>query len=295
MKHYLNAFAFAAAALILSGCANHLEDVVRETPENTRTPLENQYILTMDREIPDSSSFKITMEQVEKVKVTVHQVRKQSSLYTPYSGWRECYEFFAGLGLFPVAIVSNVFSVITFGMFPFEWSREVTKYSIDGMNPCMNFESRSRMEEIPTKTERTLVDSYTETKRRPLSEEWLIVRFGSDSYQRIRTDRVGQAEVELLSIHLEKNKPVTARHLDVFLEKGNVKCKSIPMSRKLLTRISNARRAMMKYYSVPSGAELAACVKKLEDLSFESLALQLEETELNKHPDYRAAFEKAVK
>ena len=295
MKQCLNVLTVAAAVLFFSGCANHLEDVVRETPENTRTPVENQYILTMDREIPDSSSFRITLEQVEKVKVTVYQVRKQSALYTPYSGWRECYEFFAGIGLFPVAIVSNVFSVITFGMFPFEWSREVTKYSIDGMNPCMNFESRSRMEEIPTKVERSQVDSYTETKRKPLSDEWLIVRLGSDSYQRIRTNRVGQAEIELLSINLEKNKPVTARHLDVFLEKGNVKCKSIPMSRKLLTRISNARKAMMKYYSAPGGAELAHCIKKLEDLAFESLALQLEEAELKKHPNFRSAFEEAVK
>lgn len=295
MKRHLNVFTAAAVVLILAGCANHLEDVVREIPENTRTPLENQYILNMDREIPDSSTFKITLEQVEKVKVTVHQVRKQSSFYTPYSGWRESYEFFAGLGLFPVAIVANVFSVFTFGMFPFEWSREVTKYSIDGMNPCMNFESRSRMEEIPTKVERILVDSYTETKRKPLSEEWLIVKIGSDSYQRVRTNRVGQAEIELLSINLEKTKPVTARHLDIFLEKGNVKIKSIPMSRKLITRIANARRAMMKYYSVPNGAELAACIKRLEDLSFEGLALELEESELRKHPDFRAAFEAAVK
>lgn len=295
MRPHLGAILTAVAVMILSGCANHIEDVVRETPENTRVPEENQYIIKMDKEIPDSSSFRVSLEEVEKVKVTVHQVRKLSSLYTPYSGWRESYEFFAGLGLFPVAIVSNVFSVITFGMFPFEWSKEVTKYSIDGMNPCMNFETRSRMEEIPTKVERTLVDSYTETKRRPVAEQWLIVRFGSDSYLRVRTDRVGQAEIELLSIDLEKSKPVTSRHLEVFLEKNNVKCKSIPLSRKLLSRIASARRAMMKYYSAPNGKELASCVKKLEDLSFEGLALQLEEAELKKHPDFRSVFEEAVK
>lgn len=295
MKQHLNALTVAAAVLILSGCANHIEDVVRETPENTRQVIENQYILTSDREIPDSSPFQITLEQVEKVKVTVHHVRKQSSLYTPYSGWRESYEFFAGLGLFPVAIISNVFSAITFGMFPFRWSAEVTKYSIDGMNPCMNFESRSRMEEIPTKVERSLVDSYTETKRKPLSNEWLIMKFGSNSYRRVCTNKVGQAEIELLSIDLEKTKPITSRYLDVTLEKNNIKCKSIPMTHKLLRRISNARRAMMKYYSSPDGTKLADCVNRLEELSFESLALQLEEAELKKHPDFRSAFEEAVK
>ena len=295
MKHFLNVTIAAVAILAAAGCANHIEDVVRETPENTRNVIETQYILTSDREIPDSSPFRITLEQVEKVKVTVHQVRKQSSLYTPYSGWRESYEFLAGLGLFPVAIISNVFSAVTFGMFPFSWSAEVTKYSIDGMNPCMNFESRSRMEEIPIKVERSLVDSYMETKRKPLSGEWMVVKFGNDSYRRIRTDKVGQAEIELLSIDLEKTKPITSRYLDVTLEKNNVKCKSIPMTHKLLRRISNARKAMIKYYSSPDGAKLAVCVNRLEELSFEGLALQLEEAELKKHPDFRSSFEDAVK
>ena len=295
MKHFLNVTIAAVAILAAAGCANHIEDVVRETPENTRNVIETQYILTSDREIPDSSPFRITLEQVEMVKVTVHQVRKQSSLYTPYSGWRESYEFLAGLGLFPVAVISNVFSAVTFGMFPFSWSAEVTKYSIDGMNPCMNFESRSRMEEIPIKVERSLVDSYMETKRKPLSGEWIVVKFGNDSYRRIHTDKVGQAEIELLSIDLEKSKPITSRYLDVTLEKNNVKCKSIPMTHKLLRRISNARKAMIKYYSSPDGEKLAVCVNRLEELSFEGLALQLEEAELKKHPDFRSAFDEAVK
>ena len=151
------------------------------------------------------------------------------------------------------------------------------------------------MEEIPTKVERSLVDSYTETRRKPLSNEWLIVKFGSNSYRRVCTDKVGQAEIELLSIDLEKTKPIASRYLDVTLEKNNVKCKSIPITHKLLRRISNARKAMMKYYSSPDGAKLADCVNRLEELSFEGLALQLEEAELKKHPDFHSAFEDAVK
>ena len=42
MKQRLNVLTAAAAVLILSGCANHIEDVVRETPENTRNVIENQ-------------------------------------------------------------------------------------------------------------------------------------------------------------------------------------------------------------------------------------------------------------
>ena len=292
MKRYIWA---AALLLAAAGCANHLEDVTKETPENTRTVLGLQYVLAMDKEIPDSASFKVSVEQVENIQVTVHQVRKVSALYTPYQGWRESYEILSGICLFPVALVSHVFSAVSFGMFPFSWSADVLKYSLDGMNPCMNFESRSRVEEIPLKVERTRVDSYKETKRRPLANEYLVVRPESDSYWRVKTNELGQAEIVLLSTDIEKSKSLTSRHLDIYLEKGNVKFKTIPMSRRLLVRLNLARKAMMKYYSVPGGAQLAECVKKLEELSFENLAYQLEESELKKHPEYKAAFDKAVK
>ncbi|MBQ6353237.1 MAG: hypothetical protein IJJ28_08215 [Lentisphaeria bacterium] len=295
-QHQIPIFSAAlAAAMFFSGCANHLEDITKEIPENSRSVLGRQYVITMDKEIPDSSSFKIKVDEMENVQVTVYQVRRNSSLYTPYEGWRESYEFLAGLGLFPVAVVSNIFSVFTFGMFPFAWSGTVTKYSFDGMNPCMNFESRDRVEEIPAKVERALVDSYTESKQKPLAEENLIVRAGGDAYWRVRTDKLGRAEIVLLSTDLEKSKPVTSRHLDIYLEKDNAKCKTVPMSRRLLGRLADARRAMIKYYSAPNGEGLATCVKKLEELSFEDLAFRLEEDELGKHPDFRAAFDRAVK
>ncbi|MBQ9502620.1 MAG: hypothetical protein IJU70_10730, partial [Lentisphaeria bacterium] len=131
----------AVLAVLLTGCANHLEDVTKESPENARTVQSLQYVVKMDQEVPASSSFTVTLERIENAQITVYQVRKVYSLTTPYEGWRESYEFLAGLGLFPVAVVSNVLSVFTFGMFPFSWSTEVTKYSFDGMNPCMNFES----------------------------------------------------------------------------------------------------------------------------------------------------------
>lgn len=285
----------AAGLLLAAGCANHLEDVTKETPENSRSVLGTQYVLTMDKEIPDSSSFRVTVDKVEEVQVTVDQVRKVSALYTPYQGWRESYEVLSGICLFPVALVSHVFSALSFGMFPFSWSAAVLKYSFDGMNPCMNFESRARAEEQPLKVERTRIDSYKETKRYPLANEYLVIRPGADAYWRVKTNDLGQAEIVLLSIDTEKSRTLTSRHLDVYLEKGNVKCKTIPMSRKLLMRLSQGRKAMLKYYSVPGGTQLAECVKKLEDLSLENLAYQLEERELKRHPEFRAAFEKAVR
>ena len=289
------ASAALAAALVFAGCANHIEDITKEIPENTRTELERQYVIKTDKEIPDSASFKITLEEMESVRVTVYQVRRDSSLYTPYEGWRESYEVLAGVCMFPVAIVSNVLSVFTFGMFPFAWSGAVTKYSFDGMNPCMNFESRGRVEEIPAKVERTQVDSYTESKQTPVANEWLVIRPGSDSFWRVRTDNLGQAEIVLLSTDPDQFKNISSRYLDIYLEKNNIKCKTVPMSRRLLGRLADARKAMLKYYSAPSGASLAACVKELEALSFEGVAFQLEDGELKKHPELREEFEKVVR
>ncbi len=53
-----------AAALLLAGCANHHEDITKEIPENTRNVLESQYVITMDKEIPDSSSFRIRVDEM---------------------------------------------------------------------------------------------------------------------------------------------------------------------------------------------------------------------------------------
>ena len=140
LGHLITSGTAAAVLVFFSGCANHLEDITKEIPENTREVMARQYILTPGKNTPDSSIFKVTLEQIENIRVTTYQVRKVSTICTPYEGWRESYEFLAGLGLFPIAVFSNVFSVFTFGIFPFSWSSELTKYAFDGMNPFMNFE-----------------------------------------------------------------------------------------------------------------------------------------------------------
>lgn len=276
----------------LAGCANHLEDITKEIPENTRQVVETQYILTSEEDAPKSSSFKVTLEQLESIRVTTYQVRKNSAIYTPYEGWRELYEFFAGLGLFPVAICSNVFSVFTFGIFPFSWSAEVTKYAFDGMNPFMNFESSSRTQEIPVNVDRTQIDSYTENRRAPLKDEMLVIRAGDDLW-RVKTDQRGQAVINLLSTDPNVYRRIDARHLDIYLEKDNQKYKTIPISRRLLSRLTQANEAILRYRVSPSAKGLAACVKKLESLAFEDVALEFEDRELKQHPDFRKEFEQS--
>ncbi len=290
---HLPASGMAAAVLVFfSGCANHLEDITKEIPENTRQVLERQYVLTSEENTPSSSTFKVTLEQIENIRINTYQVRKISAIYTPYEGWRESYEFLAGLGLFPIAVFSNVFSVFTFGIFPFSWSSELTKYAFDGMNPFMNFESYSRTQEIPLNVERTQIDSYTESRRDPLNDEMLVIRAGDDVW-RVKTNQRGEAEIILLSADPETSRRIDSRYLDIYLEKDNQKYKTIPISRRFLSRLTQARETILRYRAAPSPKGLAECVKKLESLSFEDVALQLEERELKAHPDFRREFEQA--
>lgn len=281
-----------AILLFFAGCANHLEDITKEIPENTRQVVSRQYILTTEKNTPNSSTFKVTLEQIENIRVTTYQVRKVSTICTPYEGWRESYEFLAGLGLFPIAVFSNVFSVFTFGIFPFSWSSELTKYAFDGMNPFMNFESYSRTQEIPLNVERTQIDSYTENKRNPLKNEMLVIRAGDDVW-RVKTNQRGEADIVLLSADPETSQRVDSRYLDIYLEKDNQKYKTVPISRRFLSRLTQANETILRYRAAPSAKGLAECVKKLESLSFEDVALQLEERELKAHPDFRREFEQA--
>ena len=292
LKHLTLAGTAALIPAFFSGCANHLEDITKEIPENTRQVVERQYILTSEEDTPKSSTFKVTLEQVENIRVTTYQVRKVSAIYTPYDGWRESYEFLAGLGLFPVAVFSNVFSVFTFGIFPFSWSNELTKYAFDGMNPFMNFESYSRTREIPLNMERTQIDSYTESKRNPLKDEMLVIRAGDDVW-RVKTNQRGEAVIVLLSAAPETSRRIGSRYLDIYLEKDNQKYKTVPISRRLLSRLTQAHETILRYRAAPSAVGLAECVKNLESLSFEDVALQLEERELKAHPDFRREFEQA--
>lgn len=294
MKFRLLTASGTATAILLffAGCANHLEDITKEIPENTRQVVSRQYILTTAKNTPDSSTFKVTLEQIENIRVTTYQVRKVSTICTPYEGWREPYEFLAGLGLFPIAVFSNVFSVFTFGIFPFSWSSELTKYAFDGMNPFMNFESYSRTQEIPLNVERTQIDSYTENKRNPLKNEMLVIRAGDDVW-RVKTNQRGEADIVLLSADPETSQRIDSRYLDIYLEKDNKKYKTVPISRRFLSRLTQANETILRYRAAPSAKGLAECVKKLESLSFEDVALQLEERELKAHPDFRREFEQA--
>ena len=290
LEHFTILGMATAVLVIVTGCANHLEDITKEIPENTREVVERQYVLTTEEDTPHSSTFKVTLEQIENIRVTTYQVRKVSAICTPYEGWRESYEFLAGLGLFPVAVFSNVFSVFTFGIFPFSWSSELTKYSFDGMNPFMNFETHSRVQEIPLNVERTQIDSYTESKRNPLKDEMLVIRAGDDVW-RVKTNRRGEADIVLLSADPENFQRIDSRYLDIYLEKDNQKYKTIPVSRRFLSRLTQAYETILRYRAAPNARGLAECVKKLESLSFEDVALQLEERELKAHPDFRREFE----
>lgn len=289
-RHLITSGTAAVILALFSGCANHLEDITKEIPENTRQVVERQYILTTEEDTPNSSTFKVTLEQIENIRVTTYQVRKISAIYTPYEGWRESYEFLTGLGLFPVAVVSNVFSIFTFGMFPFSWSSELTKYAFDGMNPFMNFETHSRIEEIPLNVERTQIDSYTESQRTPLKDEMLVIRAGDDVW-RVKTNQRGEAEIVLLSADPEILQRVDSRYLDIYLEKDSQKYKTVPISRRFLSRLTQANETILRYRATPSARGLAECVKKLESLSFKDIALQLEEREHREHPDFCREFE----
>ena len=76
-------------------------------------------------------------------------------------------------------------------------------------------------------------------------------------------------------------------------KKDNQKYKTVPISRRLLSRLTQAHETILRYRTAPSAVGLAECVKNLESLSFEDVALQLEERELKAHPDFRREFEQA--
>ncbi len=294
MKSKIKMIVWPLSSLLLlsAGCQNHIRNIETQTPENLREVSNSEYLVTMDKETPDGPSFQVSVEKSEMVKISVYQVRNVAEVSTPYQGWREMYEIPSGIGLFPVSLMSHILVVFSFGMFPYSNAETVTKLAFDGMNPFMNFESEERSVTTPVSIDRKLVDTYTEQRKIPVAHAAVTLKSGDRAWP-LRTNALGQVTVALLSPELSEVKLLDSRRLQLYLTEGSVLLKDIPLSRRYISRLNEGRMALLKYYDAPSGEALAECVKKLEELNFEKVSLQLEEEQLRKNRDFKIEFDAA--
>ena len=290
MVRYCISCFFAALLLIVSGCANFIRTYDSTEDRVTRSVVGTKNDVIFKPASPVDSEFTAVAVTVNKEKVKKIQVFIHGEVETPYSWWREFYEFPCGLVLVPVSLCSHIISVFTFGVYPFSFSSHITDLAYSGLNPALNWESESRSVKTVTETKEKMFDEQEEDKVIPIANAVILLQTG-DIKRKLQTDKFGEAKVALLGLAKGDSVFVGDREFIFTIEgKNQMAPRQLLLSRAFANKLLRARAAIQRYYmGGPSGKKLVQAVKSLEEMKFTRLAFQLEKQELTKHKN-NAAF-----
>lgn len=282
---------FAVLLPVVSGCANFIRNYEATEDKVTRTLVGSKHDVVFKPSIPVDSEFSAVAVTVNKEKVKKIQVFIRGEVETPYSWWREFYEFPCGLVLVPVSLCSHIISVFTFGVYPFSFSSTITDLAYCGLNPALNWESESRSVKRVTETKEKLFDEQEEDKVIPIANAVIFMQTG-DIKRKLSTDKFGEAKVVLVGLNRGDSVFVGDREFKFSIEGKKMSPRQLLISRAFANKLLRARASIQRYHSGrPSGKKLVQAVKSLEELKFNRLAFQLEKQELAKHKNNNVFME----
>ena len=282
---------FSIAALfsvvLFSGCNNVIRTYDEIEDRVDRTVIGTKHSVVFTPAEPDSFEFTATAANVTKQKVRKFQVFVHGEKVTPYEGWRECYEMPCGLLLVPVSLCSHIISVVTFGVYPFSFSNHITDLAYSGLNPCLNWESETRLEKCPLEAKDKLIDEVEEDRVSPIPNAAIVVSTGG-AKRRFNADKFGAAKIVLVGLDRSESLFNGDRLFRFTIAGDGEPAREWLISRQYANRLLRARAAIMRYEAAPTGRKLAETVKTLEELKFTGLAFQLEKRELARNQENTA-------
>lgn len=190
---------------VATGCANSLrtyevEDALERRDVTTASyqirgpqgPLRTaQVVLQVEMEEVTVSSTTRTLRQVEEV--------------TPYQPARELYEVPGGVVALPLAFVWNALDVALLGFIPNTVVEPFTHWTFAAMNPFLNAESASRVEERDRGSRVMPASSETQSARRPATNQWIEVSLDGGPTVRVATDERGTLSLFLDELPWPRN------------------------------------------------------------------------------------------
>lgn len=292
MVRYCITCFFVALLPVVSGCANFIRTYDSTEDRVTRSVVGTKNDVIFKPAVPVDSEFTAVAVTVNKEKVKKIQVFIHGEVETPYSWWREFYEFPCGLLLVPVSLCSHIISVFTFGVYPFSFSTHITDLAYSGLNPALNWESESRSVKTVTETKEKMFDEQEEDKVIPIANAVINLQTG-DINRNLQTDKFGEVKVVLIGLDKENSVFVGDREFKFAIEgKNQMEPRQMLISREFANKLLRARAAIQRYrMGRPTGKKLVQAVKSLEEMKFTRLAFQLEKQELTKHKNDTAFME----
>ena len=179
--------AIASAVLSLSilttGCANHLPQHVETTSTIERETISK----TIDIEGKGGAfrNWEVAVTTNEQFKVEHFNNMDTYEVFTPYQGARELYEIPVGLVCIVGGVVVNVVDFALLGLLPNKLTDGPLDVGFAGLNPFMNIESDKRNERVLLKSEKTKLDSKTESLKMPFADGDIQLSYSDVSVNKV--------------------------------------------------------------------------------------------------------------
>lgn len=175
------------AALLATGCANHVrQDVLVSETINRDLVSEVVSVTPLQGTISpqgsvESSTVALRLDAIKQEKVVHETTTQVVDFVTPYSPLRELYEFPVGIGAIATGVVVNVLDFALLGLLPNSLTDKPLDVGFAGINPFMNIESRTRVEQKLVSEETAITDEKVEVTTLPLVGERVSFAFGDSS------------------------------------------------------------------------------------------------------------------
>ena len=287
----MKSFHFAAIisiSTLISGCRNNMgNEVLKEKKINRSSPA-TTYFLNVNQDVINKPIVKLSLSKETIYNVVETEELVTKSMYTPYRGLYELYEFPSGLLILPAAIVVNVIDFALLGLLPNRFTDDLLDQSFAGLNPCLNWESEDRTISETLTSESKIVDTREEVVKRAAAGEKVTIEGEVMSVDSIKTDKKGVARLYLHDASLKVAENIEKlRKLKVYIKKGEPEETSVELiiDRNLRMRMIAVRDLIAAYNVNKSGKRLAALLLNIEINKFPRLALKFESQELKAFED----------
>ncbi len=289
-KYYVFAIIAATSSILLSSCANHMRYDYQNEPHIDRKKIGEEFYIDRKNQNRSEELICVVVTKSSNFSVVQSQDTIKKDIYTPYSGVRELYEFWGGLGMLPVALVVNTLDFATLGLIPNDLTDDSLAICFTGMNPCLNWESESRAELKEVSRETKVIDTKKESSKGIAKNQKLVLSADGEVLDSSSTDKKGYMEICLLDEKLMK-KAIEVRELTISTGQGKTTATiKFIIDRHLMYRLKQAKKLIDGYHNDPTPERLVQVILKLEKMNFKKSSLLLEKRELQQN---NAAFKKS--
>ncbi|MDE1167146.1 MAG: hypothetical protein PW845_17640 [Pseudomonas sp.] len=288
------------AALLVSGCANHMSQRSEHEERVERKLLDHSLQIDVgEPQVLELPQRRIRIREQKTFEITEFEVTRHYDRYTPYQPWREVYEIPLGAVAVVAGVGANVLNVIMLGRLPDSVTKDWINYGVAGLNPFMNVQSNGRAQQNLAGVDDVQKDKRLEHTSLPWSERPVEVQSGKQNYD-LTTDRNGVLRLNLLDSPFAEQDLNRISQLKLAVEDADDSVRAdatLALSPSLRGKLVEAHGLIFDDLEGQEVNQWVHRVKRLSDLGLEEEASELEQSliELTRNdPELQQQFLKSL-